>query len=133
MDPVTVLARGEQTPYRVILDDGQHQWIADEPTTVGGGGTGPDPMELLCSSLGACTAITVRMYAARKGWPLESIQVRITMNPDGEVKGETVLARTLMLEGPLDQTQRERLLQIANACPTHKILTGTVRIPTDEG
>ena len=133
METLTVTARCSGTPYRVDLDDGTHQWIADEPETLGGGDSGPSPTRLLCSSLAACTAITVRMYASRKEWPLWGLGVRITMNPEGTRKEDgTVLERTLTFDGELDQTQRERLLQIANACPVHKILTGTISVPTRE-
>lgn len=134
MASVTVVGRSAAEPYGVDLDDGTHKWRADEPAAAGGGDTGPDPMQLLCASLAACTAITVRMYAQRKEWSLEGLEVRVTMNPEGTGKEDgTVLQRTLHFEGDLDQAQRDRLLQIANACPTHKILTGTVRIPTGEG
>lgn len=134
METVTVTARSDGQPYVVDLDDGTHQWTADEPAPVGGGDTGPNPMQLLCSSLAACTAITVRMYAARKEWPLLGVGVRITMNPQGTGQDDgTVLQRTLTFEGDLDDAQRKRLLQIANACPVHKILTGKITVPTAEG
>lgn len=134
METVTVTARSDGNPYRVELDDGIHQWTADEPEAVGGGDTAPNPKQLLCSSLAACTAITVRMYAARKEWPLRGVGVRITMNPEGTSKDDgTVLQRTLTFDGDLDESQRERLLQIANACPVHKILTGKITVPTAQG
>lgn len=134
MERATVTARSDGDPYLVTLDDGTHQWMADEPESVGGGDTGPSPAQLLCSSLAACTAITVRMYAARKQWPLTGIGVRIEMNPEGTTQEDgTVLERTLTFEGDLDEEQRERLLQIANACPVHKLLTGGIAIPTAEG
>ncbi|WP_101674254.1 OsmC family protein [Alloalcanivorax mobilis] len=129
MDTPTVTVADTGTPYRMEISDGGHRWFADEPQAVGGGDSAPTPMHLLCSSLGACTAITLRMYAARKQWPLESLEVKVTMNPEGKPEdGSTLLVRRITLHGGLDQEQRSRLLQIANACPTHKILSGSIEI-----
>ena len=113
------------TDFQVSLSDGQHDWIADEPSSHGGADTGPTPHSLLLSSLGACTSITLKMYAKHKAWPLEAVHVTLTMDitPEG-----TVIDRQILLTGELDETQRERLLQIANACPVHKILSGTIMI-----
>jgi putative redox protein len=126
-----VSARSAGPPYAVTLHDGRgHTWQADEPSALGGGDTAPDPVELLLSSLGACTAITLRMYAARKGWPLADVQVRLRFNPVGKPASGSDLERRIELSGTLDAAQRERLLQIANACPVHRILAGEIRIET---
>jgi putative redox protein len=111
--------------FLVVLSDGQHEWLADEPSTLGGADTGPTPHSLLLSSLGACTSVTLKMYAKHKGWALEAVHVTLTLDttPEG-----TVIDRQILLTGELDNTQRERLLQIANACPVHKILTGSIAI-----
>ncbi|MGH8081548.1 MAG: OsmC family protein [Lysobacter sp.] len=131
MTVASVHARSEPTPYLVrFIDDGGHTWLADEPTELGGGDSGPTPDHLLLSSLGACTAITVRMYAARKQWPLAGIEVALRFNPDGKPAAGTDIERKIVLLGELSEEQRERLLQIANACPIHKVLTGEVRIAT---
>ena len=125
----TVRAVAGDTPYLVkITDDSGHQWLADEPTELGGANTAPSPNLLLLGSLGACTAITLQMYAARKQWPLSGVEVELQLNPAGKSALGNDITRKIFLQGELDDEQRARLLQIANACPIHKLLTGEVRI-----
>ena len=126
--PITVRIGATYPPYATQLVVGHHHTVADEPVDLGGGDTGPAPDEILLSALGACTAITLRMYAERKQWPLEGVEVKLAYSERGKEK--TVITRSVELRGKLDPEQRERLLQIANACPVHKILTGTVEVPT---
>ena len=130
----TVRASTGSAPYAVdFTDDQGNRWHADEPLEEGGANTGPAPHRLLLSALGACTAITLQMYAARKGWPLRHVDVELKFNPDGTPESGNDITRVITLQGELDDEQRERLLQIANKCPIHKVLTGEVRIASRLG
>lgn len=126
--PVTVRYGASYPPYATQRIVGRHHAVADEPVELGGADTGPAPDEILLEALGGCTAITLRMYAERKQWPLEGVEVTLDYAERGKEKN--VIMRTVRLHGPLDATQRERLLQIANVCPVHRILTGAVEVPT---
>lgn len=127
--------------YAQRVNAGGHTWAADEPESSGGTDTGPDPYALLLSALGACTSITLRMYAERKGWRLHNCTV--TLNHDRlhtqdcencETSSGYVdrIVREIHLEGDLDDKQRARLLAIADKCPVHRSLTSEIVIETDE-
>ena len=103
--------------------------ISDEPESVGGKNLGFSPTELLASSLAACTSATLRMYADRKGWDLEEVKLEVSLEVNREEK-RTEIHRKIELIGNLDLAQRDRMLAIANACPVHKILSGTIAIHT---
>jgi putative redox protein len=102
----------------------------DEPADKGGGDTAPDPLQLLLSALGACTTVTLQMYAARKQWKLDRVDVQLRLNPEGTPASGNLIERQITLTGELDAEQRQRLLQVAEACPVHKLLAGEVRIQT---
>ena len=108
---------------------GGHRLRADEDSGTGGDNTGPAPHELLLAALGSCTAMTLKMYAERKGWPLEHVQVTLTGQ---HTDGRFVITRHLALTGTLDAEQRQRLIEIAEKCPVHKTLAGEIVIMTSE-
>jgi putative redox protein len=137
--PGTVLVAGTGAGFEQMLLDGRHILRADEPASAGGADAGPNPYELLLMALGACTSMTLEMYARRKNWPLERALVRLTHGKEYaedcvhcEEKGAKLdrITRVIELVGPLDAAQRLRLLQIAEQCPVHKTLTGKIEIRT---
>jgi uncharacterized OsmC-like protein len=113
--------------------------ILDEPVTVGGSNTGPTPNDLLATALAACTSMTLRLYADRKKWPLQAVMVDVVHRKvhveDSEATPERLdlFERRIEVEGPLDEEQRVRLLQIADRCPVHRTLSSEVRIVTHLG
>ena len=116
--------------YKVeILSPTGNQVIADEPLDKGGKDLGLSPKELLIAALAACTSATVRMYAGRKQWDLQEVKVNIEMERDEE-QNKTFITRKVEFIGNLDAEQRDRLLQIANKCPVHKILSNPIVIST---
>jgi putative redox protein len=134
----TVTVTGPVRGYTQQITAGHHQLVADEPRPTGDD-AGPTPYDLLLAALGACTSMTVRMYADRKGWPLE--QVRVTLRhsrihaedcADCETTKGWVdrIDRDIELTGDLDDTQRQRLMQIAEHCPVHRTMTSEINITT---
>lgn len=138
-DRVRVEEAGEGRLAQRIVSGG-HTLRADEPPSLGGTDTGPTPYDLLVAGLGACTNMTLRLYADRKGWPLEKVSVELKHQkvPVEEVPGCQAttgkvdrIERQLRLEGPLDDSQRQRLLEIADRCPVHRSLTSEIVIQTE--
>jgi len=127
---VVVADTGEGKLSQAVMI-GRHVLRADEPVEAGGDDLGPAPHEFLLAALGACTAMTVKMVAARKGWPLEHVEVQLRRGKlPGEAGGPpaTLILRDILLDGPLDEDQRKKLLEIAQKCPVHKTLTGEITI-----
>jgi putative redox protein len=108
---------------------GAHRLRADEPVALGGDDGGLAPHELLLAALGSCTAMTLKVYAERKGWPLRDVHV--TLNGVSGPAGFSI-SRQLTLAGDLDGEQRQRLLEIAGKCPVHRTLVGEIAITTTE-
>jgi len=121
-----VIARRREGFSHDVEIGGGHSLVADEPESVGGTDTGPSPTRLLAASLAACTAITVEMYADRKGWDVGALEVDVETTYDGPVPTRFDLA--LRLGGDLDAAQIEKLLVIAGKCPVHKALAGNTTI-----
>lgn len=115
--------------YRTEIRTATNTIIADEPVDNGGMGLGFSPHQLLAAALGGCTNATVRMYADRKEWPLEAIDTHVVIE-HGDSFDTTVIHRTVRFTGALTGEQRDRLLQIAERCPIHRTLSGTVKIET---
>ena len=135
-EPGTVIVMDSpEGRYAEDIFTGGHVLRADEPTSVGGADTGPTPHDMLLAALGACTAMTLRMYAERKQWPLAAVSVRLHQDhihaedcKTCESKGGMVerITREITIEGPLDDAQKARLLEIANKCPVHRTLVSEI-------
>jgi len=119
-DPIVVRETGVGLFQVDILAAGVHI-LADEPVAFGGMGSGPDPYDLLASALGACTAMTLRLYARRKAWPLEEVTVQVT-HTRGSLNARDTFTREVAVTGDLDDAQRARLAEIADKCPVHQTL-----------
>jgi putative redox protein len=138
MSSVTVVESG-RGKFAVDITVGDHVLVADEPADKGGTDLGPPPHDFLLAGLGACTCMTLRMYADHKKIPLEQVKVQLSrrkikaadcpdcVTKEGEVEEMT---REITLIGNLDDATRQRLLEIANKCPVHKTLTGEIKIRT---
>jgi putative redox protein len=120
-----VSARRDGTSLRHTVQVRDHHVTVDEPVTAGGEDSGPDPRELLAVSLASCTAITMEMYAARKGWDIGEVTVDVDYEP-AHRGSPTRFAMTVSLPKELSEEQRERLMQIAAKCPVHRTLEGEV-------
>jgi putative redox protein len=137
----TVVVTGSADGFAQEIATGAHRLRADEPLAAGGTDTGPDPYALLLASLGACTSMTLALYARRKKWPLAAVTVRLRHRriysedcegcEQGAGRRIERIDRAIELDGPLDDVQRAKLLEIAEKCPVHRTLTSAVEIATE--
>jgi putative redox protein len=123
---VRIVARRVEGYAHDVEIEGGHQLRADEPGTIGGTDTGPSPTRLLGASLASCIAITVEMYAERKGWDVGPVEVDVEIGYEGPVPTDFEVG--LKLPAGLDDEQRRRLLVIATKCPVHKVLAGEAHV-----
>ena len=138
--PWKVIVEGAGSAFRQDVTAGRHRLATDEPVSVGGTDAGPTPYDLLLAALGSCTSMTLGMYARRKGWPLETVRVRLRHSrihasdcEDCETDPKAMIDRIdceIELAGALDTAQRARLLEIADRCPVHRTLVAEVDIRT---
>lgn len=138
--PLQVIVReSDEGTFTQTISSGSHTFLADEPLGVGGNDLGPNPYDLLLAALGACTSMTLRMYARHKQIPLERVTVRlrhakIHAKDCGDCESDKGMVdrieRDIVIEGDLDDAQRERLMQIADRCPVHRSLHSEVKIVT---
>jgi putative redox protein len=132
---MTVTARSLSN-YQVQISAGNHSFISDEPLGIGDD-LGPDPYALLLSALGSCVVITLHMYARRKGWPLDSVEIELDIHQDEPQKNGSdprsaqrvaVIEKQITFNGELSPVQIRRLLEIAERCPVQRTLMGEIRI-----
>jgi putative redox protein len=141
VEPGVVVSETKAGRFQQAITVGAHRLIADEPLDVGGLDSGPGPYDLVLAGLGACTSMTLRLYADHKALPLERVTVRLTHTKIHAADCEACeteegmidrIDRTITLEGTLDEAQRARLLEIADKCPVHRTLTSEIEIRTTE-
>lgn len=125
-----VSARWAKGKLAQDVEVAEHRIRSDEEPQKGGEDTGATPHELLLAALGSCTAMTLKAYAERKGWPLAD--VKVTLNGENG-EGAYIISRQIALAGDLDAEQRQRLLEIADKCPIHRTLKGGIAINTTAG
>lgn len=128
---ITAITELDKSNFKTKIYAGGHFIYADEPESIGGSDEGMTPGALLLASLGSCTAITIRMYADRKGYALDGVKIDLSICEEKEMSKETTISRKIELLGDLSEEQRERLLQIADKCPIHKILSNPIKIETN--
>lgn len=137
--PGTIVVQGTADGFLQQVTAGEHRFIADEPVSSGGTDLGPDPYDLLLAALGACTSMTMAMYARRKQWPLADVTVRLRhsrVHAKDCADCETTeghlsqIEREIVVTGALSDEQRARLGEIADRCPVHRTLTSEIKIRT---
>lgn len=132
--PEVIVRENGHGPYQQDIRIGRHQFVADEPVTIGGGDAGPAPYDLLMAALGACTSMTLRMYAERRSLALRQVTVEVShekISVEGQPAKVDRFARRIVLDGDLTEEQRQKLLEIANKCPVHRTLSSASLIETE--
>ena len=141
-EPRSVKVSGPATGFRTEVEVGGHRLVVDEPIAVGGADAGPTPYEMLLAGLGACTVMTLRIYADRRKWPLERARVTLQhrkvhaqdcVDCDKKDAKMDVIDRIIFLEGSLNEEQRTKLIEIAERCPVHQTLKGKIQVNTRFG
>jgi len=127
---ITAITELDKSHYKTKIYSGGHFIYSDEPESLGGSDEGMTPGALLLASLGSCTAITIRMYADRKEMPLDSIKIELEICSEEEMSALTKINRKITFEGNLSGDQHNRLLEIADKCPIHKMLSNPIKIET---
>jgi putative redox protein len=117
-----------QGPLQQVIEIGPHRLLTDVAPEFGGEGSGPEPHDLLAAALAACTTLTVNLYARRKGYALDEVQVSIKHGQEGAAYG---LHRSIRYLGALSAEEKQRLTEVANKCPVHKTLSGQILITTE--
>ena len=130
VQPGAVVEDSGHGGLQVLVTAGAARFVADEPPELGGLNLGPTPHDLVCAGLAACTTQTLRLYAKRKSWPLGAVEVRATHRRDISQTPVDIFDRTITLGGALDGEQRQRLLEIAEKCPVHLMLTHGASVVT---
>src|ERR1700680_1515020 len=139
VDVRSVVVRGSAAGFAREIHAGRHRIVADEPASAGGTDSGPSPYDLRLAALGACTSMTVAMYARRKAWPLDEVEVHLRHSKihaidcaECETKEGMLdrIERDIHFTGPLTDEQRSKLMEIANKCPVHRTLTSEIEIKT---
>ena len=140
MDKHEIVVKVGPQDYTTKIEVRDHVMLGDEPESIGGKNAGPNPYEMLLAALGSCTAMTIRMYANHKKWPVEGVTVHLTQYKDYAedcVNCEDPKARIdfitkrLEFKGDLSEEQIARLMQIADRCPVHKTLSREIRISSE--
>lgn len=127
---VKSIAITKKENYRTQIQTDPHHFIVDEPISVGGKDLGPSPGELLAASLASCSSITVKLYADRKGWDLEEVEVEVDFERDAKFN-VTKFSKKLKFTGDLSQEQIDKLYEIAGKCPIHRMLANPIEISSE--
>jgi putative redox protein len=125
-----VARRREGYAHDVEIEGGDHRLVVDEPLVAGGTDAGPSPTRLVAAGLASCIAITMEMYAKRKGWELGPVEVEVDVESEGFTP--TSFAAMIELPGDLNHEQRERLLAVARKCPVHRVLAGETQVKVSD-